>query len=236
MAAARLDDLRRPVLQRRREPALERVRRLHDVVVDRDDGVLHGPRRRVREEQVVGNCHGFSLRLTREQPDITSSPVTIRMLDDAIVRMLQRHWEDGWNQRDVDPIMAPFAANVVFSSPGISMMTGDASQSTIAGYDALRAIHRGRAAPHVEHSLRVAGHARRDRQRGAGLHVHTPRRNREAGRRPHARRREPPDRRVALPLLTNFLNYLANLFGEHVWRTGLAKNRPPRAVTRPTVG
>jgi hypothetical protein len=34
--------------------------------------------------------------------------------------------------------MAPFAAGVVFSSPGVAMMTGDPSKTTIEGYDALR--------------------------------------------------------------------------------------------------
>jgi ketosteroid isomerase-like protein len=60
-------------------------------------------------------------------------------LDGMTVQMLQRHWEAGWNQRDVDTIMAPFAVDVVFSSPGIARMTGDASKTTIDGYDALRA-------------------------------------------------------------------------------------------------
>ena len=46
--------LRRAVLEVRREPALERVRRLDDVVVDRDHRVLHLPRERFGEEQVFG--------------------------------------------------------------------------------------------------------------------------------------------------------------------------------------
>ena len=61
------------------------------------------------------------------------------MLDESTVRMLQRHWDDGWNQRDLATIMGPFAADVVFRSPGIAMTTGDASKTTIEGYDALRA-------------------------------------------------------------------------------------------------
>lgn len=69
------------------------------------------------------------------------------MLDDATVQMLQRHWEDGWNRADVEMIMAPFAADVLFSSPGISMLSGDPSKTTIEGSDALRtyiedALHR----------------------------------------------------------------------------------------------
>ena len=59
-------------------------------------------------------------------------------LDDATVRSLRRHWEDGWNRRDLDVIMEPFAPDIVFSSPGISIITGDPSKSTIEGHDALR--------------------------------------------------------------------------------------------------
>jgi ketosteroid isomerase-like protein len=63
----------------------------------------------------------------------------VRVLDDATVHMLARHWEDGWNRGDLETIMAPFAEDVVFSSPGISMMTGDPAKTTIKGADALRA-------------------------------------------------------------------------------------------------
>jgi hypothetical protein len=65
------------------------------------------------------------------------------MLDDATVQILQRHWHDGWNHGDVDTIMGPFATDVVFSSPGIAMMTGDPSKTTIEGRDALRAYIEG---------------------------------------------------------------------------------------------
>jgi len=60
------------------------------------------------------------------------------VVDDSTVQRLQRHWADGWNQGDVDTIMAPFAADVVFASPGIALMTGDPSRTTIEGRDALR--------------------------------------------------------------------------------------------------
>jgi ketosteroid isomerase-like protein len=67
----------------------------------------------------------------------------MRVLDDPTVQDLQRHWEDGWNRGDVDTIMAPFATDVVFSSPGIAMLTGDPVKTTIEGYDALRAYIEG---------------------------------------------------------------------------------------------
>jgi ketosteroid isomerase-like protein len=67
----------------------------------------------------------------------------MRVLDDATVEDLRRHWEDGWNRGDVDAIMAPFATDVVFSSPGIAMLTGDPAKTTIEGYDALRAYIEG---------------------------------------------------------------------------------------------
>jgi hypothetical protein len=63
----------------------------------------------------------------------------VRVLDDATVHMLAHHWEDGWNRGDLETIMAPFARDVVFSSPGVSMMTGDPAKTTIEGADALRA-------------------------------------------------------------------------------------------------
>jgi ketosteroid isomerase-like protein len=54
------------------------------------------------------------------------------------VERLQRHWLDGWNRGDLDTIMAPLAPDIVFSSPGIAMMTRDPSRTTIEGADALR--------------------------------------------------------------------------------------------------
>jgi ketosteroid isomerase-like protein len=60
------------------------------------------------------------------------------MLDDATVQMLQRHWVDGWNGGDVEMIVEPFAPDVVFSSPGIAMLTGDPARTTITGKTAVR--------------------------------------------------------------------------------------------------
>lgn len=64
--------------------------------------------------------------------------VGLRRLDDETVQWLVRHWQDGWNEQDVDLIMEPFADDVVFSSPGIAMMTGDPSRSTVEGAGPLR--------------------------------------------------------------------------------------------------
>jgi hypothetical protein len=63
----------------------------------------------------------------------------LRKLDAETVERLVRHWRDGWNGRDVDLIMVPFADGVVFSSPGIAMMTGDPSRTAVEGAGALRA-------------------------------------------------------------------------------------------------
>ena len=65
------------------------------------------------------------------------------LLDDATVHRLARHWQDGWNRGDLETIMAPFAQDVIFSSPGISMLSGDPAKTTIEGYDALRAYLEG---------------------------------------------------------------------------------------------
>ena len=60
------------------------------------------------------------------------------MLPADTARSLRRHWEEGWNGRDVDTIMAPFADDVVFSSPAIPKFTGDEAQTAIHGAGALR--------------------------------------------------------------------------------------------------
>src|SRR5262249_37567452 len=61
------------------------------------------------------------------------------MLDDARVKALQRHWEDGWNKGDLDTIMEPMAGNGRFSSPFVARISGDPSSTPIDGYDAVRA-------------------------------------------------------------------------------------------------
>lgn len=60
------------------------------------------------------------------------------VLGDDVVATIVRHWDDGWNGRDVDLIMAPFADDVVFTSPGIPKITGDAARRSVGGADALR--------------------------------------------------------------------------------------------------
>jgi hypothetical protein len=60
------------------------------------------------------------------------------MLDDETVAALRRHWDEGWNGEDVATIMAPFATDVVFSSPFIAMVSGDPGKTTIEGYGALQ--------------------------------------------------------------------------------------------------
>jgi ketosteroid isomerase-like protein len=60
------------------------------------------------------------------------------MLDDRCAEDLRRHWDEGWNEADLDTIMAPFAEDVVFSSPFVPALAGDPAKTTIDGYDALR--------------------------------------------------------------------------------------------------
>jgi hypothetical protein len=62
----------------------------------------------------------------------------VKTVDDAVARELRQHWEDGWNHADLATIMAPFAADVVFSSPFVPKLVGDAATTTIEGYEALR--------------------------------------------------------------------------------------------------
>ena len=61
------------------------------------------------------------------------------VIDDATVARLGRHWEQGWNGPDLEVIMAPFAEDVVFSSPFVPRMTGDPEDDTIVGRVMLRA-------------------------------------------------------------------------------------------------
>lgn len=67
--------------------------------------------------------------LWERTPDLT-------VVDAATVARLGKHWEDGWNSEDVDTIMAPFAEDVLFSSPYISRQLGD--RSTLRGLAAVR--------------------------------------------------------------------------------------------------
>jgi ketosteroid isomerase-like protein len=60
------------------------------------------------------------------------------VLEDQIVAEIARHWDEGWNGADVDVIMAPFADDIVFSSPFIPRLTGDPTQRTVDGSPALR--------------------------------------------------------------------------------------------------
>jgi hypothetical protein len=71
---------------------------------------------------------------------------------DTTAESLRRHWEDGWNDRDVETIMAPYADSVVFSSPAIPKYTGDPAQAAIQGAGALRA--------YVEQALARSGDVR----------------------------------------------------------------------------
>jgi hypothetical protein len=63
----------------------------------------------------------------------------VKTVDDTVVRELRLHWEEGWNRADLDTIMAPFAAGVVFRSPFVAKVTGDPTRTTVEGYEALRA-------------------------------------------------------------------------------------------------
>jgi hypothetical protein len=61
------------------------------------------------------------------------------MLDDATVERLAHHWDAGWNGRDLDFIMEPFADDIVFSSPYVAKQLGDRAQGKVEGHGALRA-------------------------------------------------------------------------------------------------
>ena len=80
----------------------------------------------------------------------------VRAVDAATVERLGRHWEDGWNGEDVEVIVAPFAADVVFSSPFVPRITGDPAITAVEGYDAVRqyvADSFTRATPGIRYTL-----------------------------------------------------------------------------------
>jgi ketosteroid isomerase-like protein len=62
----------------------------------------------------------------------------LQVVDAATVARLGKHWEDGWNSEDVDTIVAPFADDVLFSSPYISRILGDRSLSALRGLAAVK--------------------------------------------------------------------------------------------------
>ncbi len=78
------------------------------------------------------------------------------MLDDKTISMLQRHWEEGWNACDLDKIMQPMSADVVFSSPFVSRLTGDPGKTVIYGHAAVRSYMEDslRRVPGVTYALR----------------------------------------------------------------------------------
>ena len=77
------------------------------------------------------------------------------MVDEAVAAELARHWEQGWNGEDVDVIMAPYAADVVFSSPFVQRLSGDPARTTITGRDAVRDYVDGslRRVPGIRYTL-----------------------------------------------------------------------------------
>jgi hypothetical protein len=80
----------------------------------------------------------------------------LRVVEAAVVEALERHWEDGWNGEDVDLIVAPFAPDVVFSSPFVSRLSDDHADATIVGLDAVRryaAESFTRATPGIRYTL-----------------------------------------------------------------------------------
>jgi hypothetical protein len=62
----------------------------------------------------------------------------LRIVDASTVRSLAKHWEDGWNREDVATIVAPFAEDILFSSPYVARIRGDGGDSTLRGLASVR--------------------------------------------------------------------------------------------------
>jgi hypothetical protein len=67
----------------------------------------------------------------------------LALVSEPQVAALAAHWERGWNELDIDLIMAPFAHDVVFRSPFVPRISGDPQVSAIVGYDAVREYMEG---------------------------------------------------------------------------------------------
>ena len=63
---------------------------------------------------------------------------TVHVVPAEVVDRLRRHWEQGWNDADVDVVCKPFSDDVVFSSPFVPRILGDPSTWEIRGLDAVR--------------------------------------------------------------------------------------------------
>ena len=61
---------------------------------------------------------------------------------DAAAKVLAEHWDAGWNDGDLERIMAPFRDDVVFTSPFVSRISGNAD-GQVVGAAALRDYCRG---------------------------------------------------------------------------------------------
>lgn len=89
----------------------------------------------------------------------------LHVVERSRVAELCRHWEDGWNAEDVACIVAPFDADVVFSSPFVSSSAfvarsaDDPARATISGLEAVRkyvADSLQRATPGIRYTLEAA--------------------------------------------------------------------------------
>jgi hypothetical protein len=82
----------------------------------------------------------------------------VQNVDDTLVAELRRHWEDGWNRADAATIMAPFAEDVVFSSPFVPKLMGDPAVTAIVGREALRDYVAGslERAPGIRYTVEAA--------------------------------------------------------------------------------
>ncbi len=62
----------------------------------------------------------------------------LKLVDASTVARLGKHWEDGWNSANVETIVAPFADDVLFSSPYIPRLVGDRTVSSLRGLPKVR--------------------------------------------------------------------------------------------------
>jgi hypothetical protein len=103
-------------------------------VLDRPPGQHRAGHGDVDRGRHLDDSHpGGPARHAHEEPKLRCAAV----VPDDVVAAIARHWDAGWNGRDVDVIMAPFAEDIVFSSPGVPKITGDPDRGTIVGKPAL---------------------------------------------------------------------------------------------------
>ncbi|MET0287494.1 MAG: nuclear transport factor 2 family protein [Polyangiales bacterium] len=84
------------------------------------------------KEILVFQHDTYRLMATLDRTTLWAREPDLSLVDASTVRSLAKHWEDGWNGEDVATIVAPFAEDILFSSPYVARIRGG-GDSTLRG-------------------------------------------------------------------------------------------------------